>query len=99
VRPYKCDFCDKSFTQRCSLESHCRKIHGMNLNFAYKERRKKVYVCEDCGHVTEDPEDYFIHIKGSHPYNPALMRCYDKRQFKFHSTKLSEIVNKNVSVK
>ena len=83
VRPYKCHMCDKAFTQRCSLESHCRKIHGIEFRFTYKERRGKVYVCEDCGHVTNDPEDHFVHIKESHPYNPALLRCFDKRQFKF----------------
>lgn len=26
VRPYKCSLCDKAFTQRCSLESHLKKI-------------------------------------------------------------------------
>ena len=75
--------CDKAFTQRCSLESHCRKIHSVEYKFAYKERREKVYVCEECGHVTHDPEEHFVHIKDSHPYSSALLRCYDKRQFKF----------------
>ena len=83
VRPYKCELCDKAFTQRCSLESHCRKIHGIDFKYCYKERRVKTYVCEDCGHTTSDPETHFVHMKDSHPYNPALLRCYDKRQFKF----------------
>ena len=91
VRPYKCHMCDKAFTQRCSLESHCRKIHGSEFRFTYKERRGKVYVCEDCGHVTNDPEDHFVHIKESHPYNPALLRCFDKRQFKFDGCNLLKI--------
>lgn len=42
VRPYKCEQCDKSFTQRCSLESHMRKVHGVLHNYGYKERRNKV---------------------------------------------------------
>uniref|UniRef100_A0A0R3RBJ3 C2H2-type domain-containing protein n=1 Tax=Brugia timori TaxID=42155 RepID=A0A0R3RBJ3_9BILA len=42
VRPYKCDQCEKSFTQRCSLESHLRKVHGTQHNYGYKERRSKV---------------------------------------------------------
>ena len=44
VRPYKCHMCDKAFTQRCSLESHGRKVHGLSFNFAYKERRSKVRI-------------------------------------------------------
>lgn len=42
VRPYKCNLCEKSFTQRCSLESHCLKVHGVHHQYAYKERRTKV---------------------------------------------------------
>lgn len=42
VRPYKCNLCEKSFTQRCSLESHCLKVHGVQHQYAYKERRAKV---------------------------------------------------------
>lgn len=44
VRPYKCNLCEKSFTQRCSLESHCLKVHGVQHQYAYKERRTKVRV-------------------------------------------------------
>ena len=42
VRPYKCNLCEKSFTQRCSLESHCLKVHGVAHNYEYKQRRSKV---------------------------------------------------------
>ncbi|ELT98230.1 hypothetical protein CAPTEDRAFT_147941 [Capitella teleta] len=83
VRPYKCEMCEKAFTQRCSLESHCRKVHNYQISFAYKERRAKLYVCEECGHTTEDPEKHYLHLKDTHPHSPALMKCYDKRQFKF----------------
>lgn len=83
VRPYKCGTCGKAFTQRCSLESHGRKVHGFNFNYAYKERRNKLYVCEDCGHTTSDPGQHFIHLKHFHPQNPVLLKFYDKRQFKF----------------
>ncbi|XP_053398814.1 myoneurin-like [Mercenaria mercenaria] len=83
VRPYKCDSCGKSFTQRCSLESHCKKVHGSEYMFEYKERRTKLYVCEDCGHTTTEPGQHFIHLKRNHPKSPVLLRFYDKRQFKF----------------
>ncbi|CAG9861166.1 unnamed protein product [Phyllotreta striolata] len=79
VRPYKCSLCEKSFTQRCSLESHCLKVHGVQHQYAYKERRTKVYVCEECGHTTNEPEVHYLHLKDKHPYSPALLKFYDKR--------------------
>ena len=42
VRPYKCNLCEKSFTQRCSLESHSLKVHGQAHQYDYKQRRSKV---------------------------------------------------------
>lgn len=83
VRPYKCNHCDKSFTQRCSLESHTLKVHGIAHDYAYKERRNKIYVCEDCGNTTPNPESHYLHLKNEHPYSPALAKFYDKRHFKF----------------
>ncbi|XP_074651063.1 transcription factor ovo-like homolog lin-48 [Tubulanus polymorphus] len=85
VRPYKCELCNKAFTQRCSLESHSRKVHNAKFNYSYKERRNKLYVCEECGHTTNDPESHYLHLKENHPHSPALLKCYDKRQFKFRS--------------
>ncbi|KAF3837435.1 hypothetical protein F7725_004899 [Dissostichus mawsoni] len=56
VRPYKCTLCEKAFTQRCSLESHMKKIHSVAQKYAYKERRNKLYVCEECG-LTSGSQD------------------------------------------
>ena len=86
VKPYKCNHCEKAFTQRCSLESHCRKVHNLELNFGYKQRRNKTYVCEDCGHSTTDPEVHFNHLKERHPNCPALAKPHDKRHFKFQDS-------------
>ncbi|KAG5443626.1 putative transcription factor ovo-like protein 3 [Clonorchis sinensis] len=61
VRPYKCTECGKAFTQRCSLESHCRKVHGQPLPYAFKERRTKLYICEECGYNTQDLEQFCEH--------------------------------------
>ena len=83
MRPYQCTECSKAFTQRCSLESHCRKVHGREFLFAHKQRRDKVYVCEECGHTTGRPELHYAHLKERHPSSPALQRAHDKRYFKF----------------
>ena len=83
VKPYACSECDRSFTQRCSLESHCRKVHNMDISYAYKQRRNKIYVCEECGHSTADASQHFVHLRENHPNNPALTKCHDRRQFKF----------------
>ncbi|OQV19302.1 putative Protein ovo [Hypsibius exemplaris] len=66
VRPYKCDHCAKSFTQRCSLETHARKLHGVTFSFGYKERRDKLYVCEDCGDATANIEAHYVHLQQFH---------------------------------
>ncbi len=67
------------------MESHQRKVHGFNQKFGYKTRRNKLYVCEDCGHTSNDPANHYEHIKILHPYSPLIHRYYDKRQFKFDS--------------
>ncbi|CAH0560687.1 unnamed protein product [Brassicogethes aeneus] len=92
VRPYKCSLCEKSFTQRCSLESHCLKVHGVQHAYAYKERRTKVYVCEECGHTTNEPEVHYLHLKEKHPYSPALLKFYDKRHFKFTNSNFANML-------
>ncbi|XP_051903624.1 putative transcription factor Ovo-like 1 [Hippocampus zosterae] len=79
IRPYKCDLCEKAFTQRCSLESHMRKIHGIHQQYAYRQRRSKIFVCEDCGYTASCPDEYFFHLRQSHPSSPALHRYYTIR--------------------
>jgi len=92
VRPYKCNLCEKSFTQRCSLESHCLKVHGVAHQYDYKQRRSKMYVCEDCGHTTAEPETHYLHLKDFHPYSPALLKFYDKRHFKFNNSNFASML-------
>ena len=72
VRPYKCGQCDKAFTQRCSLESHMKKIHGVSQKYAYKERRNKLYVCEECGHTAGTQDQLLLHLHTLHPNSPFL---------------------------
>ena len=67
VRPYRCERCGKAFTQRCSLESHERKIHAVRLQYAYKERRTKLYVCELCGHTSAETDAQARHMRAAHP--------------------------------
>uniref|UniRef100_A0A8C2S8L6 C2H2-type domain-containing protein n=1 Tax=Capra hircus TaxID=9925 RepID=A0A8C2S8L6_CAPHI len=78
VRPYKCSLCDKAFTQRCSLESHLKKIHGVQQKYAYKERRAKLYVCEECGCTSESQEGHVLHLKEHHPDSPLLRKTSKK---------------------
>lgn len=85
VRPFQCFECDRKFTQRCSLESHLNKVHQVELSFRYKERRAKLYVCEDCGSTTENPEEHLDHLQKNHPNSPALKRSYDRRIIKINS--------------
>src|SRR5688572_7024444 len=58
----------------------------MQLSFSFKQRRTKMYVCEDCGHSTDDPEDFYSHLTDNHPNSLALQRRHDKRLFKFSSS-------------
>lgn len=66
VRPYKCTLCVKAFTQRCSLESHLRKIHAVTQQYAYKERRDKLYVCEECGLTAQTRNGLQNHLQAEH---------------------------------
>ncbi|XP_003476428.1 transcription factor Ovo-like 2 isoform X1 [Cavia porcellus] len=78
IRPYKCDVCHKAFTQRCSLESHLKKIHGVHQQYAYKQRRDKLYVCEDCGHTGPSQEDLYLHVHHAHPGSALLQKTSKK---------------------
>ncbi|XP_053908431.1 putative transcription factor Ovo-like 1, partial [Cuculus canorus] len=78
VRPYKCSLCEKAFTQRCSLESHLKKIHGVAQRYAYKERRAKLYVCEECGGTADSHEGHLAHLRLSHPHSPLLAKMARK---------------------
>ncbi|XP_066466447.1 putative transcription factor Ovo-like 1 [Tiliqua scincoides] len=86
VRPYKCDLCDKAFTQRCSLESHLKKIHGVQQSYAYKERRAKLYVCEDCGSTADSQEGHLRHLQERHPDSPLLRKASRKASAMLHGT-------------
>ncbi|XP_027625816.1 transcription factor Ovo-like 2 [Tupaia chinensis] len=78
IRPYKCDVCNKAFTQRCSLESHLKKIHGVQQQYAYKQRRDKLYVCEDCGYTGPTQEDLYLHVNNAHPGSTFLKKTSKK---------------------
>lgn len=48
-----------------------------------------MYVCEECGHTTNEPEVHYLHLKEKHPYSPALLKFYDKRHFKFTNSQFA----------
>ncbi|XP_016152531.1 PREDICTED: transcription factor Ovo-like 2 isoform X1 [Ficedula albicollis] len=94
IRPYKCEVCNKAFTQRCSLESHLKKIHGVQQQYAYKQRRDKLYVCEDCGYTGPTQEDLYLHISGVHP-GSAFLKKTSKKLAAVLQTKLSPVLQRN----
>lgn len=80
IKPFKCDKCDKSFTQRCSLEAHQSRIHGITHEFGFRERRSKVFVCEDCGATfKEDQSEFMNHVAHYHPEKDKPQSALSKR--------------------
>lgn len=68
IKPFKCEQCDKSFTQRCSLEAHQTRVHGIVHKFGFRERRSKMFVCEECGATFKDSQSEFMtHMASMHP--------------------------------
>ncbi|KAJ7304027.1 hypothetical protein JRQ81_011546 [Phrynocephalus forsythii] len=78
IRPFGCWVCDKAFTQRCSLESHLKKIHSIQQNYAYRERRTKLFVCEECGFTCSGSEDYYSHVNKLHPIRGFLGKDFQR---------------------
>ena len=52
----------------------------------------QMYVCEDCGHTTPEPELHYLHLKDHHPFSPALLKFYDKRHFKFNNSNFASLL-------
>uniref|UniRef100_A0A8C5EYU0 Ovo like zinc finger 2 n=1 Tax=Gopherus evgoodei TaxID=1825980 RepID=A0A8C5EYU0_9SAUR len=94
IRPYKCEICNKAFTQRCSLESHLKKIHGVQQQYAYKQRRDKLYVCEDCGYTGPTQEDLYLHVNNAHP-GSAFLKKTSKKLAAVLQNKLTSVLQRN----
>jgi ovo-like protein len=69
----------KNFRCKCSV---------YNVSFFSRQ----VYVCEDCGHTTKEPELHYLHLKEKHPFSPALLKFYDKRHFKFNNSSFASML-------
>ncbi|KAF5402710.1 hypothetical protein PHET_03858 [Paragonimus heterotremus] len=74
VRPYVCPECGRSFSQRCSLEGHRRKIHKIPLTYSRNQRREVVRVCENCGFACPNVSDMLSHMLTEHPNSSGLPR-------------------------
>ena len=74
IKPFKCSLCDKAFTQRCSLEAHKTRVHGVVYEYGFRERRAKLFVCEDCGETFQESGDYMKHLQEKHPESAAKSR-------------------------
>uniref|UniRef100_T1KIU1 C2H2-type domain-containing protein n=1 Tax=Tetranychus urticae TaxID=32264 RepID=T1KIU1_TETUR len=54
------------------------KVHPIPHTSDYKERKRtKIYICEDCGYTTKQPESYYLHVNQNHPDSHALEKSYD----------------------
>lgn len=49
-----------------------KKIHSITQKYAYKERRNKLYVCEECGHTSGTQDDLLAHLNSLHPDSHLL---------------------------
>lgn len=57
-----------------------KKIHSVTLKYAYKERRNKLYVCEECGHTAGTQDELLIHLHSLHPNSALLKGKITKRE-------------------
>uniref|UniRef100_T1KIW8 Uncharacterized protein n=1 Tax=Tetranychus urticae TaxID=32264 RepID=T1KIW8_TETUR len=76
--PYKCDHWEKSFTQRCVLES-----------YTLTDKNK---IFEAFVNTTDQPQSHYLHLKQNHLDSPDLQRIKDKRHLKFNDS-LSPLLN------
>ncbi|XP_010770585.1 putative transcription factor Ovo-like 1 [Notothenia coriiceps] len=49
-----------------------KKIHSVAQKYAYKERRNKLYVCEECGLTSGSQDELVIHLNSLHPDSALL---------------------------
>uniref|UniRef100_T1KIW7 C2H2-type domain-containing protein n=1 Tax=Tetranychus urticae TaxID=32264 RepID=T1KIW7_TETUR len=69
------DSLDSSFSCKSDITSDLE-VHG--ISHTYKERRRiKIYICEECGYTTNQPESYYPHVKQNHPDSHVLEKSYD----------------------
>ena len=67
-------------------------LSGIAWTISQSKSLFQMYVCEDCGHTTAEPEIHYLHLKENHPYSPALLKFYDKRHFKFNNSNFASML-------
>ena len=55
---YECEICGRKFTEKSSLKSHLRNIHGLG--------DAKTFQCDACSYVTKRRHDLKIHMSNVH---------------------------------
>lgn len=91
IKPFKCNLCDKAFTQRCSLEAHTTRVHGVIYQYGFRERRAKLYVCEDCGETFQESNAYVEHLQERHPEAATKTRYKRSLMTKVGKTRRPEL--------
>lgn len=57
-KPFKCDTCEKSFTQKGTMKEHIARQHG-----GVKPTRQKNFICDVCGRSMRHAMDLIIHMR------------------------------------
>uniref|UniRef100_A0A672Q1K1 Ovo-like zinc finger 1b n=1 Tax=Sinocyclocheilus grahami TaxID=75366 RepID=A0A672Q1K1_SINGR len=65
VRLYKCTMCVKAFAQRCSLESHLKKIHAVTQQY-------------ECGLTAQTRDGLQNHLQAEHPQRLIMTKSNHK---------------------
>ena len=67
IKDYKCEKCDRAFSRKGNLESHCMRAHGMKRHEKAVHHKTKGYKCEKCDYAgarKDNLADHFMRMHG-----------------------------------
>jgi hypothetical protein len=65
LKPYSCQFCGRSFNQKCLVKIHVQKLHQNDASFA-KTTTKESHVCNYCNRSFIEKYKFNFHMKTTH---------------------------------